>query len=130
MKNFKKYSIIAGIAVLAYLGGLYTPRQPEIKTVTKVQERERVRTVIEERPDGSKTTTIVADREKQTDVSHVERKPVDKKWLLGASAGVSSVLDLSPTYTLRVERRILWGAYAGLYGRTDGEFGVSLSYTF
>jgi len=108
-------------------------KEIEYITVEKIIERVRVVTVIKEHPDGSKETTIIEDSETNTDRdSHYKEitTPVDKKWIVSLSAGPLRNLALNPTYTLGIQRRIIWGAYMGAYVRTDREIGISLAYNF
>ncbi len=108
-------------------------KEIEYIEVEVVRERVRVVTVIKEHPDGSKETTIVKESEKNSkkDSRYLEiTTPTDKNWIVSLSAGPLVDLSLNPTYTLSVQRRIIWGAYMGAYVRTDKEVGISLAVTF
>lgn len=119
-------AIIGGFA----LGRYFAPSQIEEKTVTKTKYRDRVRTIIKERPDGTKVTIIDKKSEGQKTDKKQITKPIKKDWLVGISAGPSGLGFEDPIWMLRAERRVLLDFYAGLYARTDGEVGVSLSYNF
>ena len=110
-----------------------SPTKVEIKekVVTEVQERVRVLTRIIERPDGTKETII--DEKRDTDTSIVaekESRPVAKDWRVGIGASLPEVFTTGATYTLTVEKHLFAGIYVGAYGRTDKEYGASLSYSF
>lgn len=100
------------------------------KTVTQVQIQETVRTIIREQPDGTKETIIIENRIIDRLKVRTKEIPVGKKWLIGVSGGLPRGAIHGVAYTLSVQRRILWGAYMGLYMRSDKELGVSLSYNF
>lgn len=93
--------------------------------VTEIQERERVRTRIEERPDGSKVTTI--DKTVKKDQIKAIPKP---EWSISVSASRDALLGRGGIYTLTVHRALILGLSVGLYARTDKEIGVSLQYSF
>jgi hypothetical protein len=100
-------------------------KEPQIVTVDKIQNRVRVVTRIDQRPDGSKTTVITKDSAKTE--MHLTSKPVKKDWIVGAT---SSLLEPVPVFTLQVSRRILGDIYLGVYARTDREFGLGLTFQF
>jgi len=132
LSKIKYYMIVAIVALIAG----YTLKQPEVKietkTVTQFQERENVRTIIKERPDGTKETVIIAKRDTlvKQKRSQIETRAIPKKWLVGASVGSSLDALPKPTYTISLQYKVLPGLFAGLYGRTDGEIGLGLSYSF
>lgn len=103
------------------------PNDIEKDESTKTKQ-ERVVTIIKERPDGSKETQIIEQRRSTAKV--LKLRPVDKKWLIGLSASSGAILGGGGTYTLRVERYVLPGLAVGLYGGTNREVGLSLSYSF
>lgn len=96
---------------------------PEEKT-TEIQEREIVRTIYRERPDG--TREVINERErKRTAKTEVKRKKKD--WIIGAG---TSLTEREPVYHVSIDRRVFIDGYVGVYGRTDGEIGVSVKWTF
>lgn len=104
-----------------------------VKTVTEVQERERVVTRKFERPDGTTETVVVENRTKDTNKSMDASRQVSPRslgWSVSLSAGRRDVLRGKPTYTLGVDKRLLAGLSAGIYARTDKEIGLSLRYSF
>ena len=128
LKRFSPYIIVAVVAYVA--GHQLASQMNEEKIVTVVQDRETVRTIIKERPDGSKETIIVEDRTSDRSTVKSKKTVVEKKWLVGLSASSELITGGEAIYSLRVERYVLPGLSAGLYGRTDHEVGVSLSYSF
>ena len=103
--------------------------------VEKVVYRERVDTRIEERPDGTKITTITATKENKKDTNTKTKLKSkitvsEKKWSVWAAMGSRLSVRPEPVYTLGIDRNVLLGASVGLYGRTDGEFGVTFRYSF
>ena len=131
--NKAKLGIITAVCALSFYGGYkYADYVIESSTKTVVKERvkfrERVVTVIKERPDGTKETTITENRsrdEKKKAKQEVIQRRSD--WHLAASY---SVLGKNAIYTLSVQRRVLGNVFMGVYGRTDNEFGVSLGIEF
>jgi len=59
-------------------------------------------------------------------IAQTTKKP---QWNLGLSAG-SQLREFGLIYGARVERRVLGPVFAGVYGRTDGEFGLSVALEF
>jgi hypothetical protein len=132
-----KIALITASCVISYLAGAYlgkkTLKEIEIVEVEKVQIRERAVTVIKELPDGTKTTTIKTIKDTDT-VNNKQLKsketPVENKWSVWASVGSRLDARPEPTYTIGFDYKWLLGSSVGLYGRTDGELGVTLRYSF
>ena len=125
LKRFWPYIVIA---IMSYSLGAFLHQKTKIKTVTKTEIRENVRTRILERPDGSKETVIVETRTK--DETQRQDKTIvarDKKWLVGLGSTVGRVDQI---YNVRVERKVFLDLYVGGYYSTRGDAGVSLTYTF
>lgn len=130
-----KYKIIIVVILLAasfYAG--YSQREVQIETKEVVVEKvitkvDRVTEVVE-RPDGTKITKTVdkstSYNERQSDTT-ISKKPNTKNWLLTGSVSLDK---RDPIYTLGVGRRIAWGGYMGVYGRSDGEVGFTLTLSF
>ena len=116
-------SFILGVGLSKYLIPM------ENTTVTKVQERVRVVTKIVERPDGSKETVIVKEKDTESGTTSV-RVFTEPKWSVSAATSILAPFLARPVYTVQVDRRLLLGAFVGVYGRTDGEFGLSFRYEF
>lgn len=127
MKN--KLIVLLVMMGCSFAGGLYLGKQDkpkiELKEVVKYQERVRTRTIIKERPDGSKETTIIENR--NTKGKRTATKKVSKPdW----SVGVSSTIKKDPVYGVQVGRRIIGDFWFGGYARTDKELGLTLRYEF
>jgi len=116
------------IAMVVFVVGMKMCPTPKEKTVDKSHTKERVVTIIKERPDGSKETTIIENRD--TKQSHIETKHSSPKWAIGASVGTSDWRIREPIYGVRVERYIFESVSVGLYGRTNGDFGISGTISF
>lgn len=109
--------------------------------VEKKDKKKNVQTKIVETwwPDGRHTketyvldtSTIVIDKRDETDTERESVKIVEKiienakpQW--SASAGAS----FQQIYTFGIDRRVIGPVFAGLYGRTDKEFGVNVRLEF
>lgn len=133
MKIRYKVGLYLVLALAIGLGGYHlgqSTAQVKTEIVTKVQERERVRTIIEERPDGSKTTTIDRVVKKDATQNVIQTKPIPKKWLISASRSLYGEQGVNPTWGTSIQRRIILDLYMGVYARTDKEIGVILTYQF
>lgn len=121
--------ITLGLSVFA--GGYFTGKQhkpkTEIKEVVKVQERVRTRTVIKERPDGTKETIIVEDRRTDSKATKVVQTGANR-YSIGYFNSLKSREE--PIHGLQITRRILGDFSIGVYGRTDKEYGVLIRYDF
>ena len=98
--------------------------------VTEVQERVIVHTRIVERPDGTKETII--EERKDTDTRTESSKvttglPV---YSVRLSQSISGEYANKTVYTLGIEKKLLGSLSGGIYGRTDKEYGLALSYSF
>jgi len=51
-------------------------------------------------------------------------------WLVGLTYGHQDYYNGKEVYTLSLDRKILGGAYMGLYGTSTGELGVGLRFSF
>lgn len=127
MKN--KIIIYSILAAVVFTGGYFTGKQnkPEtqIKEVVKFKERVRTRTIIKERPDGTKETIIVEDRNTKSNTK-TDIKIGKANWSLGAM----STIKKSPVYGAQISRRLIGDLWLGGYARTDKEFGVILRFDF
>lgn len=102
------------------------PSEVRIKTVTKVQEKVHVVTRIVERPDGTKETVIISKTDRRT--SRVKTRRESRRTTM---VSVSQSMNKSlPVYTISVQKELFASLGLGVYGRTDREFGFSLSYSF
>lgn len=131
MSVFTKVTIFVIACGLSFLGGYLTRPTPqkEIVEVVKTQERERVVTKIKEQPDGSKETTIIETRDKTT-ASNRQETESRAKWSIWAASGSRIDSWPNPVFTYGVDRSLFLGLSLGLYGRTDGELGASLRFSF
>lgn len=133
MRNYAIVALVSAVigAVLVY--NLY----PRVEVKTQVQEkivvRNDIRTVTRliERPDGTKesVTETVDNSEREASKSTTVVKNMRKDYLAGVGAGVQ-FKDLKPIYSATVARRMFGPAFAGAYGRTDGEFGLTFTLEF
>lgn len=127
--SISRYAITAAVGVALGFGLSYLqPKSKEIEEVIKYQDRVRVVKQVVERPDGTKETTEVIEKEREVEK---EKKVVVKQqpdWKVSGS--VSALRVGAPVYSLSVERRIIGSLYAGVYGRSDKELGVNISFLF
>ena len=94
-----------------------------IKTVQVIKWKHS--TIKITKPDG----TIVEEDIKETINEQIKDKHIvfdTKKYLVSISAAPQS----NPTYMLSVSKKFILGSYLGVYGRTDGEYGLSVTYRF
>lgn len=122
----KKYSIIAAIVIGAFfLGKLMSPNKvsESVKTVEVVKWKTRV--VRTTKPDGTTIEEIIRESVRE----RVKDKIVvfDVKQYL---VSLSTTPQTNPTYMLSVSKKFILGSYLGVYGRTDGEYGLTVSYRF
>ena len=136
MKNVK-YIILGVTCLLSFYGGYKyadTTVQTEIREteVEKILWKERVVTVIKERPDGSKETTVTEDREKEAETDKAKVVKISKpKWSATINVGISPVAERAkPVYGLIIHRRIIGDFFFGAYVRSDSEIGASFRYDF
>jgi len=95
--------------------------QKKTKTVTKVQKRVSIDTVILERPDGTKITTI---KERSNTKSYTKTESIKPQWSIG---GLYNGRD----YGIIVQRRILGDLFLGGYGIPGKhEYGLAVTYQF
>ena len=137
LNKIKTVIILILIPIAAHW--VYLLNYPQVKTETKVvekivtQERRRVVTKVEEKPDGSKTTTIVEQSETKKDsklqLSDIST-PVKKNWIVGITGGARLDQINQPIYGAQVSRRIIGKLYVGGYARTDQELGLIIQFQF
>lgn len=120
-------ALVIGAAVCMYF-------DKEVHEVKKeVVYKDRIKTVVKEviteKPDGSKTTerTIEKDEKSDKQVSEVEKKPVEKKWIASMK---HSLFAPEPIITAEIQRRVIGDIFVGAYGTNQGAVGVSLSIMF
>jgi hypothetical protein len=124
MKSHKIYlACFLGGALLATFLCL---RYMKPDQVEKIINRERVVTKIEERPDGSKTTIIVSDKDKRSEVT----KPTKKDWHVGALSSTDFLTGKPTSFGISVDRRILGDLYLGVQAQTGSPVMLRLSYSF
>lgn len=123
-------TLATGALIGAALVWYIRPPETKIEKVVEVQERERVRTIVEERPDGSKTTIIDEERQKDSSQREIAQGPKPKDWAVTLQMPLQDAIRGKPVYGLGVERRLILDLSVGAYGRTDGEWGLLLSYRF
>ena len=143
--NFLK-TIVAGLLLVAlgYGFGRYAvPAKVEEQKQVDVQKSDNINKDVivvkheVKRPDG----TIIIDtttQDKSTIVKNTNSEETDTKittnakpqWSIGAMAGVKYDTLAQPNYTVNIERRIIGPIFAGVYGRTDKEFGLAVHFEF
>ena len=126
MKISWKYLLVALIS--AILTFKLLPPKIEEKTVTEVKERVITRTRILERPDGTKETII--DEKRDTDSKSLKVTTDGADTAIWLSQSLSGEYKGETVYTLGVTKKLLGRLSGGLYGRSDKEVGVILSYSF
>jgi hypothetical protein len=134
--NLRTGAIILAVGVAvggALVWFLYPRVEYKLQTQTKVETQVQVRTVTRtvKEPGGR----VVIEQE-TTDTSKVvsnaksvEQKLVKPNYMVSVTAGVEFE-DLEPVYGGMVQMRVFGPVFAGAYGRTDGEFGLSISLEF
>lgn len=129
--------LLVAFAVGAAIGGAVVYRlRPTLATKSAVSTQEvQVRVIKQQRtvvrPDGTRETitTVTDNTIKSASSVSSESKPIEPQYLLGITAG--SRLDaFKPTYGAQVAVRALGPLHIGVYGRTDGEFGLMLQGAF
>ncbi len=128
LKRIGSYVVVLGIgaAIGTYFDAKHTIEE---KIVYKDRIRTQIKEVITERPDGTKVTERVIDKDEKKDkkVAKKETIPVKKDW------GVGVKYDLfrpEAVYTLEVHRRIISDLYVSAYGRTDSTVGIGVTFFF
>ena len=101
-------------------------KEQVIKEVIKYKTVDRIIT----KPDGTRIVEIIKEIDKSNEQSTKIKRAVSKHTLVSLSGGCHSIIRCTPTYGISLSKRILLGAYMGVYVRTDKEFGLVLSYSF
>lgn len=120
MKTNKKLMYVGAISLVLFC--IWFFYKPETDKTVKTEKKRTVTRIIERR-DGTKETTVISD-ESKTDTS-IKTKP--KNWSVGVG---QSLTEKTPIYIVNVNKRILGDLSLGAYGRTDGELGVMIIYSF
>lgn len=129
--SYLLYGLVAGLAI----GYWFSPKiasKVSTQAESKIEYRIVTQEKIVERPGGIREVVrTITDNSTKQDKSKSETiKLKQPDWIVGLSGGIQRPTDFRPEYTLSVQRRVFGPAFAGLYGRTDGEFGISLSVQF
>lgn len=128
LKKISSYIIVLviGLAAGTYFDAKHTIEE---KTIYKDRVRTVVREVITERPDGTKITERITnkDEKKKKIAKRKESIPVKKDWGVGVKADLFSPI---PSYTVEVSRRVFGDIYVSGYGRTNGSVGVGVTLFF
>jgi len=117
------------IAVCAASGivGYKCAGPQEAEVITKIEKDVVIEEKIIEKPGGERIIErVVKDRSS----SHQIKAVYKPKYILGLSGGSRFDGRSKPTYTLSVQRRIAGELFMGVYGTTDKEVGLILSYAF
>lgn len=150
MSNKTKIIISIAALVLAYTSGRYmapTKVITEVKTVevekkqskTDAEREKHKKTVIIERPDGSKETTITenTDTSKKTDSSSDSRTDSSSRKVVerGIGANISALggirLDgYTPVFGASISKPVLGPITIGIWGLSDKTLGASVGLQF
>lgn len=102
----------------------------EIVEVEVTKEVVRTETIIVEKPGGEKTTIIRQVRETDTRKDSKTKETITAildKYMIS----IGSNIGRSPrVYSASIQKRFFGGIHAGIYGRSDREFGVLVSLSF
>lgn len=128
IKKISSYVIVLviGAALGTYFDAAHTIEE---KIVTKDRIKTVVREVITERPDGTKVTERHTTKDEKTKQVAKRKESISKQrnWAVGIKYDLFQPV---PVWTAEVQRRIIGDVYVGLYGRTDGIVGASVTVTF
>lgn len=134
MPKINKYYVYALVAAVIYAGGYYQgtgDKEVVVKEKIKYVVDENIKEVITERPDGTKVTERETVRREQGESDKTSvTKPVSDKWRVAVMGSFEADKEADSVYTLSVQRRLLPNLYAGFYGRTDEEVGISIGFSF
>lgn len=144
MENLKQYCVVGLICFSIGAGVVYKTMPAKIETkieqVTKEVEVIKKDVIIVTEKITQKDGTIIektrtedkssSSSQKDTSLKSSNIVSNEKKWRVGASAGVKSIVDPVPVYGARVEYKILGPFSIGIYGSSRGEAGISLSFDF
>jgi len=128
LKKIGSYVIV--LAIGAGIGTYFNQKHTiEEKIVYKDRIKTQIKEIITERPDGTKVTERVIDKDEKKDkvATKKESIPVKKDW------GISVKTDLFtpvPVYTAEIHRRVFSDLYVSVYGRTDNVIGVGVTFLF
>lgn len=122
----KKY-LIASILIIGafFLGRFLAPEKVSetVKKVEVVKWKTKTRVII--KPDG----TRIEEEVNEHIIKEVNERLIafdTKKYLFT----ISATPQANPTYMLGISKKFIGNLYLGGYGRTDGEYGLSLTYRF
>jgi len=129
MKNFKRY-VLPVLCVCSFaIGYKVADMNQEVVTKVKIQKHIVIQERIVKTPGGKEIITRTIRDDSRMDSIQIS-KNVKQNWIVGVSAGPDRLDFSDPTWTLSIDRRVLSDLYIGVYGRSDGEVGVSIKYTF
>ena len=140
--NLKQYGYLAlaGLVLFAVgysIGRFATPPKIQEKIVEKTVEQKNDNihtvTVVVDKPDGTKTTTVTQDDKsttldttKDTNTVSVTNLP-DYTVKVGVGYSINAP---GPVYMLSVDRRIIGSITLGAWGVTDGSAGLAVGMSF
>lgn len=151
MTLLKKVTVVFVLCLASFgFGRFLTP----IKTVTKIEEKTveivkeinkttkntQVHIIETTYEDGRKVKetfivnkdTIVVEKEKVKEVEKIVTKIVENgkaQWQVGVTTGLN-LNERKQDYGVQIERRVLGNIWAGAYGKTDKDIGVTLKMEF
>jgi hypothetical protein len=126
-------SLLVGIAIgAAFIWYAYPRTEVQVKTETKIVTEYKTKVVERWRknPDGSEERERTEETSGSSDSTKITDRKINKsQWNLNVSAG-AKLSDFTPIYGLQVGRRIVGPVFAGVYGRTDEELGLTIGLEF
>lgn len=117
---------IGGIVVYKYKPHLMTQTQTIVKNVMQDHIITVTKTIVQ--PNGTKEIdTTITDNSIHTDNSNITiiKAP---NWHVGL--GASTEIDLSPVYSLQIEKRIAGPLFIGARAETKGTIGITIGIEF
>jgi hypothetical protein len=146
MKNLK-WTILVGVIGFV-LGGLFQPKEVEVREVEKIVYKEQItkksnikrdvnkRETI--KPDGTKVietvTSTSRDSQSDSNISSEQEKSkstkVNNNWHISVLYSPSIMGIQDQTYALDIQRRILGNLFLGASASTQKQIGVSIGLEF
>lgn len=125
-------TIAIGICAAFALGASTRYLFPATKTVENIVTKDHVVTVVKQikNKDGTTETDTTTTEDKNTTDNKVAIVAIRaiSNWHVGAGANIG--LNLQPSYSVQVDRRILGPVFVGISGDTIGRVGAHLSVEF
>ena len=132
----RKIAIFSAAALLLFGAGFWMGRgdyTEKIEQTLNERNKQDKRTVekIVEKPSGERIIyRTIREKSDQTKKQTLTKTIKSNTWLVGLSYGSEAFLPSRQVYTLSVDRKVLGGLYMGLYGTSNGGYGVGIKYSF